>query len=72
MAAGDPTPVDLGGIPVDKDKIVTIGIRPTDRKGQKRTTTDELGNSLTHHWSDDARQDVTIRPKPIGVGITTT
>ena len=69
MAAGDPTPPDLGGVPVDRDKLTTIGIRATDRTGQTRATTDELGNTLTHHWSDDARQDVTVIARPVRAGL---
>lgn len=70
MAAGDPTPIDLGNVPVDKDKVRSIGIRPTDRAGSSRTKRDELGNDITHHWSDDSRQDVTIHAKPIDVGLS--
>lgn len=72
MAAGDPTLPDFGRKPIDLDKYRSIGVQPTDRSGQTRTTRDELGNDITHHWSDDSRQDVTINAKPITVGITTT
>lgn len=70
MAAGDPTPPNVPKIPVDKDKVRSIGLHPTDRSGQTRTIRDELGNDITHHWSDDSRQDVTIHAKPITAGLT--
>lgn len=71
MAAGDPTPIDLGGRPVDRDKLRSLGVQAIDRTNSTRTIRDELGNDIVHHWSDDARQDVTIRAKPIQVGVKT-
>ena len=42
-------------------------IHAKDRHGTTRTIRDELGNDLTHHWSNDERQDVTINAKTINV-----
>lgn len=71
MAAGDPTPIDLGGRPVDRDKLRSLGVQATDRTNETRTTVHELGHEITHYWSDDSRQDVTIKAKPIQVGVKT-
>lgn len=69
MAAGDPTPATFGKNPIDLDKYRSVGIRPTDRTNQTRTTRDELGHETTQHWSDDSRQDVTINARSISAGL---
>lgn len=60
------------GRKIDLEKYRSVGVHPTDRSGSTKTTRDELGNDITHHWSDDSRQDVTVRPNNIKVGLKVT
>ena len=64
-----------------RDKLLSIGVigrrtRDQVREGRRgdgvkvKATTDELGNTVTEHASKDDRIDVTIRPKPICVSLT--
>jgi hypothetical protein len=58
------------GTPIDRDKLLTVGVLPggrsrskvregRDETGRFKAITDELGNTVTERAGD--RQDVTIR-----------
>lgn len=65
----------MDGTPIDLDKLRSIAYlgggrtrnrvveRRDDRGRLMKSTTDELGATVTEHWHD--RQDVAIRPAPI-------
>jgi hypothetical protein len=65
------------GTPIDRDKIRSVGYlaggrtRPVVVEGRladgtrTKSTTDELGNTVTEHDSTDDRVDVTIRPDTV-------